>query len=33
MKNDMNLDVCLGIFYAHVEGQVIQSLERLTWRV
>ena len=29
----MSLDVCSGIFYIHVEGQVIQSLERLTWRV
>ena len=28
----MSLDVCSGTFYIHVEGEVIQSLERLTWR-
>ena len=29
----MSLDVCSGTFYTHAEGEVIQSLERLTWRV
>ena len=29
MRNDISLDVCLGKFYIHVEGEVIQRLERL----
>ena len=33
MRKDMSLDVCSGAFYIHVEGEVIQSLEKLTWGV
>ena len=29
MRKDMSLDVCSGTFYIHVEGDVIQSLEKL----
>ena len=29
----MSLDVYLGTFYIHLEGEVIQRLARLAWRV
>ena len=32
-KKDMSQDVYSGTCYIHVEGEMINSLERLTWRL